>query len=140
MLKLETTAVVGSSPPDLSTGRMWQRVGDRIRELILSRTAAGISAEGRDFAPYSPEYEKEKSGGVDLRVTGLMLDSLSVNSSDSGVTLQSAAPYAADVDAKRPFLALTSDELGEIEELVIEELERAESKMGKKIVRGGSAL
>jgi hypothetical protein len=59
-------------------------VGLLARELILRRTARGVSADGSPFAPYSPGYIKSKSRAVglaapvNLRASGAMLNALQI--------------------------------------------------------------
>lgn len=55
--------------------------GDFAVDRILERTAQGKDIDGDAFTQYSPSYDK--SGPVNLRVTGAMLDSISSRPSGS---------------------------------------------------------
>lgn len=71
------------------------------QELILrirQRTAAGVDAEQRPFAPYSPKYAEQKGATVfgavasalrvNLELTGAMLGAMTVTDvTDTSVTL-----------------------------------------------------
>lgn len=58
------------------------RIGQDIILRIKRRTSAGLDVSGNLFAGYSPNYEK--TGQVDLDLTGSMLNSLVVLSTGPG--------------------------------------------------------
>lgn len=69
-------------------------VAQMIRQRIVERTARGVDASGRPFAPYSPGYEKRKrdelrTSGVNLTVSGEMLRAITyeVHPGNRGVSL-----------------------------------------------------
>ena len=66
----EVEAILNSREP------MSNIVND-VRARILDRTSRGLDYMGRRFAPYSKAYAKrKKSGKVDLKQSGEMLDSI----------------------------------------------------------------
>lgn len=77
----------------LVDARLMREVGLLARERMVTRTQAGLDAEGRPFAPYSREYADQKSRAlgstrVDLQVSGIMLQSLQVVAvTDDSVTI-----------------------------------------------------
>lgn len=81
-----------------------QQIGEEIIRKIKRRTSAGIDLQGNLFASYSPNYEK--SGTVNLRVSGDMLAGLSVLSTGPGFvrigfTSQDANDKAAYIQSPR---------------------------------------
>jgi hypothetical protein len=75
----------------------WDGVGQLIRQRIIQRTEAGVDAQGAPFAPYNPDYALQKGrellgaeasySKVDLTISGEMLQAISYESTDKGVTL-----------------------------------------------------
>ena len=71
-------------------------VGQLVRQRILERTARGLDAAGRPFAPYSVDYGEAKrealgsSGTVDLTVSGEMLRAITIEATDRTVRLSFA--------------------------------------------------
>jgi hypothetical protein len=70
----------------------WGKVGRLARERIVLRTRRGQDREGQPFKPYSPGYAKAKgkelgAGQVNLTVSGDMLNAITVEPDDKGVTL-----------------------------------------------------
>jgi hypothetical protein len=68
-------------------------VGQLIRQRILDRTARGVDAEGKPFAPYSTEYADAKrkelgtSNPVNLTVSGEMLNAITIEATADTVSL-----------------------------------------------------
>lgn len=68
-------------------------VGQLVRQRILDRTARGIDAEGKPFAPYSEGYRETKrealgtGGVVDLMVSGEMQRAITLEATDTSVSL-----------------------------------------------------
>lgn len=59
-------------------------IAQRIRTQVIHRTGSGVDVNGNPFKEYSTQYAKykkglSKSGRVDLRNTGKMLQSLKVD-------------------------------------------------------------
>jgi hypothetical protein len=79
--------------PVLTTRDDMAAVGQLVRQRILERTARGVDAEGRPFAPYSEGYRDRKreelgaTGNVDLTVSGEMLRAITMDVTDKKVTL-----------------------------------------------------
>jgi len=65
------------------------RIGFRVMDAMKQRTAAGIDAFGRKFAPYSKRYSqfKAKRGGGWLHDTGAMLSAMTVKAERGRVTV-----------------------------------------------------
>lgn len=59
-----------------------EQIGQDIIDKIKRRTAQGLDINNEFFASYSPNYEK--TGTVDLKITGEMLSGLSVLSTGDG--------------------------------------------------------
>lgn len=59
-----------------------EKIGLDIIDKIKRRTSEGLDVNNRFFAPYSPEYDK--TGTVNLKVSGDMLADLSVLSHGDG--------------------------------------------------------
>ncbi len=70
------------SIPREYTERQRRLIGEDIVTRIKRRTSTGIDVSGNLFQAYSPEYGKV--GTVDLRISGSMLDGLSVLSTGPG--------------------------------------------------------
>ena len=69
-------------------------VAQMIRQRIVERTARGVDASGRPFAPYSKDYAETKreqlgTAGVNLAVSGEMLRAITyeVHPGNRGVSL-----------------------------------------------------
>lgn len=67
-------------------------VGRLARERIVRRTLQGYDEHDRPFAPYSPDYAAQKSKlgaspGVNLQLSGQMLNAITVEPDETGVTL-----------------------------------------------------
>jgi hypothetical protein len=76
----------------LLTEADWGRVGRLARERIVRRTLSGRDENDNAFAPYSPEYAKQlakvgQGSGVDLQLSGAMLNAIQVEPDAEGVTL-----------------------------------------------------
>ena len=76
----------------LLTRHDWARVGRLARERIVRRTLGGRSVDGAPFAAYSAGYRRAKdrigaSGTVNLQLSGDMLNAITANEDDTGVTL-----------------------------------------------------
>ena len=70
----------------------WAAVGRLARERIVRHTTAGNDEDGKSFAPYSKGYAKQRakeglSTRVSLQLSGGMLQSITVEPDDTGVTL-----------------------------------------------------
>lgn len=79
---------------NLVTRDDWAAVAQLVRQRILERTARGVDAQGRPFAPYSADYDERKreelgSSGVNLTVSGEMLRGITyeVKPGGKGVSL-----------------------------------------------------
>lgn len=77
------TNLAATTPEDM------REIGLLARERIVTRTLRGQDAHNQAFAPYSPEYAKQKgSAFVDLTVSGNMLNHLQIMEvDDDSVTL-----------------------------------------------------
>ena len=97
------------------SGDLLRDLGDAAREIIIERTAEQhIDAEGRPFAPYTPEYAIRKrrltgySGPPNLRLSGRMLDEIELRragplaGSLSFRTKRSAGLAAIHNEGRRP--------------------------------------
>jgi len=67
-------------------------VGQLIRQRIIERTARGVDAKGRPFAPYSQAYRELKreqlgASGVDLTISGEMLRAMVVEATEQSVRI-----------------------------------------------------
>lgn len=89
-----STADLDYARANLVTREDMAAVGQLVRQRILERTARGVDAEGRPFAPYSDRYAETKRGelgtsGVDLTVSGEMLRAITyeVRADGKAVTL-----------------------------------------------------
>lgn len=71
----------------------WDRVGRLARERLVLRTRQGRDREDNLFSPYTPAYAEQKAKAlgtghrVDLTVSGDMLNAISVEADEQGVTL-----------------------------------------------------
>lgn len=70
----------------------WGRVGRLARERIIRRTLAGRDEDDVAFAPYSPDYARQRaklgaSAAPNLQLSGAMLQAIQVDPDDQGVTL-----------------------------------------------------
>lgn len=70
----------------------WAAIGRLAREQIVRHTVAGTDEEGKAFKPYSQGYAKRRakeglSTRVSLQLSGGMLQSITVEPDDTGVTL-----------------------------------------------------
>jgi phage gpG-like protein len=120
--------VIGSEATvtGLDTGlRFWSReqsaaVGRRIVDRIRERSLRGIGADGVPFRPYSPDYDRADTARPDLRDTGRLLGALQViEATEAGALVEApGVPYAAAVDARRPFMGLAPDDARDLDELV----------------------
>ena len=68
--------------PEGFTASQRERIGEDIIAKIKRRTAEGLDVNNSPFAAYSPEYDK--TGTVNLRVSGDMLEGLTVLSTGDG--------------------------------------------------------
>lgn len=76
----------------LFTRRDWDRVGRLARERIVRRTVGGRDVSGSPFPPYSAGYRRAKEAigagsTVNLTLSGDMLNAITVEPDDMGVTL-----------------------------------------------------
>ena len=73
----------------LSDQELMRQVGLLARERILRRTARGMDADGKPFAPYSLAYVKQKGSiAVNLQVSGGMLQGIGIlEVTDKSVTV-----------------------------------------------------
>lgn len=93
--------------------------GEKIKSLILGRTARGIGLKGK-FPRYSKGYEvfrrkNGKSSTPNLKFTGKMLNDLEVKKVNTNRVLvyfktNKSAEKAAWVSKKRPFMGVKPDE------------------------------
>lgn len=116
----------------MDRGKLWtvedsSRLGERVIEIILDRTARGISSNGERFSP-----KRDGSKSV-LRDTGRLLQSLRFEASDDGVVIKAGANYAIYVEEARPFLGLTNQE----EKGIADEIERTLATRIESILDGG---
>lgn len=71
----------------------WDRVGRLARERIVLRARQGRDREDNLFTPYTPAYAARKAKAlgtghrVDLTVSGDMLNAITVEADEAGVTL-----------------------------------------------------
>lgn len=77
---------------DLLTQGDWMRVGRLARKRIIERTLDGKDEDGQAFTPYSDAYAALKSkigagSGVNLQLSGAMLQGIQVEADDDGATL-----------------------------------------------------
>jgi hypothetical protein len=68
--------------PDGYNAQQRERIGQDIIDKIKRRTAEGLDVSNRPFARYSPNYDK--TGTVNLKVSGDMLAGLTVLSTGVG--------------------------------------------------------
>lgn len=96
---------------ELLTKNDYLLIGKKVRQIILNRTAKGKGLNGT-FESYDSDYSLENGSSVDLRVTGKMLDGLTVEAIKEGVAIATTGtPYASHVNKRRPFLGLTQEEI-----------------------------
>lgn len=77
---------------DLLTREDWGRIGRLARERLITRTVSGKDEDNRDFAPYSAGYAAQRASigattRPNLQLSGQMLQSITVEPDESGVTL-----------------------------------------------------
>jgi hypothetical protein len=70
----------------------WERVGRLARERIVLRTRQGRDRDDAPFKPYSASYAAAKAkelgaGPVNLTLSGEMLNAITIEADDKGVTL-----------------------------------------------------
>lgn len=70
----------------------WERVGRMARERIVLRTRQGRDKDEQPFRPYSQGYAQVKArelgaGPVNLTLSGDLLNAITVEADDTGVTL-----------------------------------------------------
>ena len=101
------------------------------RGNISRRTLKGLDFQGRNFAPYTPEYaEFRRQEGrplrPDLNFTGQMLGSMTVDSTTSKgrifFTRTAEGTKALGNDKKRPFFSIGIKEENRIVEVFIDKL------------------
>lgn len=101
------------------------QIGDKIIDMIKTRTAKGLDKDGKPFKPYSQMYMRiKKSKDVDLKMTGKMLNSIkSTPSGDNSVNISiNGVSYSEKVLDKRPILGLTDSEIKDIENMILERI------------------
>ena len=103
------------------------------RGNISRRTLKGLDFQGRNFAPYTPEYaEFRRQAGrplrPDLNFTGQMLGSMTVDSTTSKgrifFTRTAEGTKALANDKKRPFFAISRKDEVKIAEIFVDRLLR----------------
>jgi len=77
---------------ELLTREDFAAIGRLARERIVRRTQQGRDEHDRSFVPYTPEYAAQKaalgtSAGVNLQLSGQMLNAITVEPDAKGVTL-----------------------------------------------------
>jgi len=94
---------------------------------ILNRTLGGQDVHDSPFAPYSDSYARTKSGTVNLKQSGAMLNSISATGSGKSARIQcssSIAQYHEQGTGKMPqrqFMGLSQQDTQDmIDELVID--------------------
>lgn len=101
------------------------------RQNISRRTLKGLDFQGRNFAPYTPEYrEFRRSIGAplrpDLKVTGQMLGAMTVDSTPSRgrifFTRKTEGEKAFYNDKKRPFFAIGRKDEARIADVFVDRL------------------
>lgn len=104
-----------------------QAMGRRIVQTIRQRTLRGIAADGRAFKPYAPGYDRADTVTPDLRDSGRLLNALQVTQADERGAFVEApgVPYAAVVDAQRPFMGVAPGEVADLDRLVDELVDEA---------------
>ena len=133
MPSMGLTTTTSRKPPFHWANKQTKVVGEAIKTLILRRTSRGIGADGKQFKPYDRDYAEEKgTSKVTLRASGKMLNSLTVKVGAKGGTIVSGADYAAFVDAIRPWLALSREDLEELDKVVVAELDAMEKQAGQR--------
>jgi len=77
------------------TKQDFERIGKMVRDRIIKRTLNGIDEEGRPFTAYSPDYLRLKTaalgataGRVNLMLSGQMLEAITIEADETGVTLK----------------------------------------------------
>lgn len=93
-----------------------------IRDTIVTRTRAGIGADGRKLAPLDTGKPST------LTKSGRMLDTLRITIDDDGVTITPTVDYARYVSQERPFLGLTDGELPDLDREMERALDAAEAR------------
>lgn len=93
-----------------------------IRDTIVSRTRAGVDADGRRLKP------KDDGKPSTLTKSGKMLDTLRIEVTDDGVTITPTVDYARYVAQERPFLGLSDAELPDLDAELARALDAAEAR------------
>ncbi len=93
------------------------------RELIVERTRRGIGADGQAFEPL------DDGSPTDLERSGRMLGTLEVVRTRRGAAVRATVDYARYVDARRPFMGLTNQQLEQLDQVVEQLLERRERSL-----------
>lgn len=104
--------------------RHLRQLGTWIQARIVDRTNRGIGADGE---PIKPRADGTPSR---LRESGALLGEWAIEVGASEVSVGPTAPYAAQVDAERPFVGLTDDDLEALDGEVDAALDDAERELG----------
>jgi phage gpG-like protein len=115
-------------------GRLMGQLGNLVNTRIKERTAKGIGADKKAFAPYSPAYKrwrqkkKRPVAKVDLMFTGTMFAALTYDAQNDKVTsffmdtvdrFGGRSPEKAFFNQEtRNFFAISADDVVEIEQMV----------------------
>jgi hypothetical protein len=105
---------------DLSKATVWtaddsRTVGAAEAEHVVARVDGGFSAGGKRYI--------RRPGDTPLRRTGLMLDSFRVlTATEEGVVIDSAAPYASEVQKREDWSGITTADLRSIDGIVAESI------------------
>jgi len=96
-----------------------QKMGDREKTFVMTRTGKGEGADGVAFEPYDPSYALDKgSTKVTLRLTGKMLGSIKVRAGEYEAIVTVGTDYAKYVHSMRPFMGLLSSDLKTLMDMV----------------------
>lgn len=99
------------------TGDDSRAVGTSEARRIVARVDSGLSATGKRYI--------RNPGDRPLRLTGLMLDSFVVRAADeAGVVVDSAAPYATEVQKREGWSGITAADFAALDTEVGEHITR----------------
>lgn len=104
--------------------RHLRHFGTWIQERIVERTGRGIGADGE---PLKPRADGTPSR---LRESGALLGEWAIDVGATDVSVSPTAPYAAQVDAERPFVGLTDEDIEALDSEVDAALDDAERELG----------
>jgi len=114
-----------------------QKMGDREKTFVLTRTGEGTGADGAAFKPYDPAYASKKgTQKVTLRLTGKMLGSIKVKAGEYNAIVTVGTDYAQYVNTMRPFMGLTGSDIktlmGMVGDLYAAHVQKAQKSGGGK--------